>query len=104
MGAVDPVSSASQPNSTDSAPIIEVAFEHALAQNACTRRTDDGCACDEDEGGACAVCLEQPANAAVVPCGHMCACYACLEMLQISSSLCPICRGPVDSVIRIYRS
>jgi len=102
---VDLASSAPQPKSTDAASTAKFASEHTVAENARARSTDDGGACEEDENGVCAVCLEQPADAAVVPCGHMCGCYACLEMLQTSSSsLCPICRGPVDSVIRIYRS
>merc|ERR1712232_562924 len=60
---------------------------------------------EDDDSGLCTVCLEVPADAAVVPCGHMCACYDCLQMLSTSRTpLCPMCRGPVTAVIRIYRS
>eukprot|EP00812_Abedinium_dasypus_P012546 NODE_6058_length_532_cov_221.610063.p3 GENE.NODE_6058_length_532_cov_221.610063~~NODE_6058_length_532_cov_221.610063.p3 ORF type:complete len:55 (+),score=8.90 NODE_6058_length_532_cov_221.610063:248-412(+) len=53
----------------------------------------------------CSVCFECPADAAVVPCGHMCACYHCLQGIQASTAAhCPMCRGPVVSVMRIYRS
>eukprot|EP00927_Polykrikos_kofoidii_P025267 TRINITY_DN22735_c0_g1_i1.p1 TRINITY_DN22735_c0_g1~~TRINITY_DN22735_c0_g1_i1.p1 ORF type:complete len:633 (-),score=81.75 TRINITY_DN22735_c0_g1_i1:56-1954(-) len=59
----------------------------------------------EEDDGVCTVCLEKPADAAVVPCGHMCGCHDCLQMLQASRSpLCPMCRGPLTSVIRIFKS
>lgn len=54
--------------------------------------------------GACVVCLEVPADSAVVPCGHMCACHTCLVRIQACSARCPVCRGPVTSTIKIYRA
>lgn len=55
--------------------------------------------------GTCVVCLEGPADTAVVPCGHMCGCHDCLDLIKNSSSaLCPMCRGPLTSIIRIFRS
>eukprot|EP00929_Paragymnodinium_shiwhaense_P090882 TRINITY_DN50975_c0_g1_i1.p1 TRINITY_DN50975_c0_g1~~TRINITY_DN50975_c0_g1_i1.p1 ORF type:complete len:637 (-),score=109.00 TRINITY_DN50975_c0_g1_i1:33-1943(-) len=62
-------------------------------------------AAEEDDSGLCTVCLDVPADAAVVPCGHMCGCYACLEQLRSSRApYCPMCRGDVTAVMRIYRS
>uniref|UniRef100_A0A7S4SA61 RING-type domain-containing protein n=1 Tax=Alexandrium monilatum TaxID=311494 RepID=A0A7S4SA61_9DINO len=60
---------------------------------------------DGEDDGTCAICMERPADTAVVPCGHMCGCFACLQALHgAQGAQCPICRGPVASTIRIYRS
>lgn len=59
----------------------------------------------DDDQGMCVVCLDIPADTAVVPCGHMCGCSACLNAIQASSDAhCPMCRGPMSSTIRIFRS
>lgn len=51
----------------------------------------------------CVICLDRPADSAIVPCGHMCGCYACLQALHASETpQCPLCRTPVTSVIRIF--
>lgn len=53
----------------------------------------------------CAVCLERPPDTAVVPCGHMCGCQACLQAIADSTDpQCPLCRGPVTSVMRIFHN
>jgi len=62
-----------------------------------------------DETGLCAVCMEIEADTACVPCGHLCGCYRCLSACLAGApssgqALCPMCRGPVTSVVRIYRS
>eukprot|EP00929_Paragymnodinium_shiwhaense_P060102 TRINITY_DN30051_c0_g1_i1.p1 TRINITY_DN30051_c0_g1~~TRINITY_DN30051_c0_g1_i1.p1 ORF type:complete len:574 (+),score=105.45 TRINITY_DN30051_c0_g1_i1:172-1893(+) len=59
----------------------------------------------EDDDGMCVVCLERPADTAVVPCGHMCGCGQCLQAIQgTPAAQCPLCRGPVTSVIKIFRN
>jgi len=58
----------------------------------------------EDDSGMCVVCWEKAADTAVVPCGHMCGCLQCLQAMQgIEGAQCPMCRGPLTSVIRIFR-
>lgn len=53
--------------------------------------------------GDCAVCLEKPIQAAIVPCGHACACLECAKAIQDGASkACPICRGPIVSVLRLH--
>ena len=52
----------------------------------------------------CAVCLSEPASHIVAPCGHQCGCQQCLETLRRSTGRCPICRGQIDSVIRVFAS
>lgn len=48
----------------------------------------------------CSICMYQESNAAVVPCGHTVACVRCLERCNA----CPVCRKPIESILRLYRS
>jgi len=48
----------------------------------------------------CAVCLTSPASYAVSPCGHLCYCDACQQADK--STTCPMCRGPMQSKLRIF--
>lgn len=50
----------------------------------------------------CVVCLDQPRDTAISPCGHLCGCWYCLEKIQHSASpICPICRGPARSIVSL---
>ncbi|TKY62486.1 Mitochondrial ubiquitin ligase activator of nfkb 1 [Spatholobus suberectus] len=46
----------------------------------------------------CVICLEQEYNAVFVPCGHMCCCTTCSSHLTI----CPLCRGLIELVVKTY--
>ena len=46
----------------------------------------------------CGTCLEQPLNAAWVPCGHTVTCYECATMI---GGRCPVCRQP-GSVLKLF--
>ena len=48
----------------------------------------------------CAVCLERQSTIAASPCGHRCLCTVCAP--QFIGAVCPICRGPVASVLAIF--
>ena len=48
----------------------------------------------------CVVCLEEPNTHAMVPCGHLCVCAACSQ--KIGKTACPVCREPVQMVMKIY--
>lgn len=52
----------------------------------------------------CTVCMDAPRNAVCVPCGHVAACYACLQTLRERRRRppCPICRAVVRRVQRLY--
>lgn len=55
----------------------------------------------------CVICYEKPVDSVVYKCGHMCMCYADAMALLRSShctAVCPLCRKPMEDVIRIYRS
>ena len=58
--------------------------------------------------GQCTVCLTAMADTVMYRCGHLCVCYTCgLNLQQTTSATgvkCPICRAPVDDILRVYRS
>lgn len=63
---------------------------------------EDEAAVDEDDGDSlCVICLSDPRDTAVLPCRHMCLCSDCAQSLRTQSNKCPICRGPVQSLLHI---
>lgn len=58
--------------------------------------------------GHCTICLTALADTVLYRCGHLCVCYVCGLNLQQTTSThgvkCPICRAPVDDILRVYRS
>jgi hypothetical protein len=58
-----------------------------------------------DNSTDCVVCHNAAAIRAVVPCGHQCLCDDCSQTLSglvESSRLCPLCRTPLESTLKIY--
>lgn len=49
---------------------------------------------------SCVVCLEHARAVVLIPCGHVCVCLVCVEMI----TLCPICRDPFERIVRTYHS
>jgi len=49
----------------------------------------------------CIACGEMPMNATIANCGHVCMCSDCLGKCD---GRCPICRGPIDRIIKLYVS
>jgi hypothetical protein len=46
----------------------------------------------------CTICYENLSDHIIVPCKHRCGCKECLTRLRNLKLLCPICRGPVESI------
>ena len=46
----------------------------------------------------CAICLDDDAEYAAVPCGHRCLCANCSKVV----SQCPVCRGAITAVLRVF--
>lgn len=53
---------------------------------------------ERERQAECMICREAERTSALVPCGHNIACHACASEQRI----CPICRAPVESVLRIF--
>ena len=64
---------------------------------------DDDATCELDSGlPTCSVCLCKPVDAALKPCFHAGFCEDCAGMLERGGFACPICRGQVSGVQKIY--
>ena len=55
-----------------------------------------------DVSSSCIICWEAPIEGACIPCGHMAGCMSCLSEIKAKKGLCPVCRGKIDQVIRLY--
>lgn len=55
-------------------------------------------------GNACIICLSEPKVASLVhgQSGHQACCYQCALQLKKLRKPCPICRRPIDKVIRNF--
>ena len=60
----------------------------------------------EAEERLCVICMTLEKNATIVhgESGHVCCCYGCAKMLRARGETCPICREPIDQVIRQFAS
>lgn len=52
----------------------------------------------------CSVCLDQPSNTVVIPCGHICICSTCVPHNTSLKKGCPVCRATVSSICRVFIS
>ncbi|CAK8676507.1 unnamed protein product [Clavelina lepadiformis] len=53
----------------------------------------------------CVICCDSEADHVILDCRHCCLCEKCANKLQRNGDpLCPLCRGPIDRIIRIYSS
>ncbi|KAF5742394.1 RING/U-box superfamily protein [Tripterygium wilfordii] len=50
----------------------------------------------------CCICYEMQVDSLLYRCGHMCTCLKCAHELQWSSGKCPVCRAPIDDVVRAF--
>lgn len=50
---------------------------------------------------SCSICLNAAKTHVLTPCGHKCMCDQCARAF-CAGSQCPICRGRVQSVVRVY--
>ena len=59
-----------------------------------------------DDGNECVICLVGPKNATLIhgDTGHCCCCWPCAQVLKKRRDPCPICRAPIDHVIKQFKS
>ena len=52
----------------------------------------------------CVICMENPTDATLVhgSSAHVCCCLGCAENLQALEQSCPMCRKPIEAVLRLY--
>jgi len=55
-----------------------------------------------EEEKTCAVCMSEPKNALIVPCGHVSLCMTCAGELKEKKQPCPICRGDIQTLVKAF--
>jgi hypothetical protein len=50
---------------------------------------------EQDDELLCILCMEQPKDTCLLPCGHAMMCGACTEAALQRSNECPVCRAGV---------
>lgn len=61
-----------------------------------------GIAPAEGSTANCVICLSNPSDHALLPCGHLCICEACLPQLAREWNRCPLCRNETQGAARIF--
>lgn len=56
----------------------------------------------EDVSVECIVCFDAERTHALVPCGHLCVCKACVELILEQRGTCPLCRKVCAMAMRVY--
>ncbi|KAH7430156.1 hypothetical protein KP509_09G086300 [Ceratopteris richardii] len=56
---------------------------------------------EEDFGKECVICMSEHRDTAVLPCRHVCMCHDCASTFESQMNRCPICRQPVQSLMKI---
>jgi len=56
------------------------------------------------QGTVCTVCLVQPRQAVLQPCGHVCLCSSCALRIQHEDNQCPMCRSTIEKVAPAFIS
>lgn len=61
---------------------------------------DAAIAADAEGQAFCVVCLTEPKDTALLPCGHLCVCYDCGASLRLNPlrNRCPLCRQAVHDL------
>ncbi|XP_077204335.1 mitochondrial ubiquitin ligase activator of nfkb 1-A-like isoform X2 [Paroedura picta] len=57
---------------------------------------------EEPPTSVCVICLAEPRQCVLLPCGHVCCCFRCFQALPRRT--CPICRSPIDRVVPLYQA
>ena len=54
--------------------------------------------------GMCSICFDKDADTAIVPCGHKFFCFECIDLYikKYPKKGCPICRGDIMTIIKIF--
>eukprot|EP00397_Hematodinium_sp_SG-2012_P037206 GEMP01040291.1.p1 GENE.GEMP01040291.1~~GEMP01040291.1.p1 ORF type:complete len:314 (+),score=68.76 GEMP01040291.1:55-942(+) len=78
--------------------IRDTLFQENIALQAKLDEQSKKC-CEEASVGTCVVCCDNLADVVILPCKHLCVCNDCSEL---GHKCCPICRGTLEDLLRIY--
>ena len=51
---------------------------------------------------ACCICADQNRNTVCLPCRHMSMCFNCTKDFLERQKDCPICRKPIENIVKVY--
>ena len=52
----------------------------------------------------CIICMDNPRNSVLIPCGHLGVCMECAQELQRTTKMCPVCRNKITQVNQVFDS
>ncbi|KAJ1091953.1 hypothetical protein NDU88_005067 [Pleurodeles waltl] len=55
----------------------------------------------ESQLESCVVCFTSKVNAVILPCGHACLCYSCVQKVLQTCGKCPMCRQTMHDIMRL---
>ena len=50
----------------------------------------------------CVICMINPIETVMIPCGHVCMCLLCARQVNKINFVCPLCREDIFQVFKIY--
>ena len=73
----------------------------AMGSSTSLATLDSGADADEL---TCLICMEKPTDATLAhgDSAHVCCCLECAQNLQNLGHSCPMCRKPIEAVLRLY--
>lgn len=92
-------------NQTASSVKVQVKAKKVDVQNSSTNREHPDTDSDDDcDDNICIVCMENPRDASLIhgDSGHIICCLGCANALKAQGDLCPVCRAPIDLVVKNY--
>ncbi|GMT35179.1 hypothetical protein PFISCL1PPCAC_26476 [Pristionchus fissidentatus] len=82
--------------------IVSNAFPSPSPTVASSSSSSDPSGLEDSE--ECTVCMAAPINSVIYTCGHMCMCYECALQTKELGRGCPICRKPMQDVIKTFKT
>ncbi|TNJ27071.1 Ankyrin repeat protein 2 [Giardia muris] len=79
---------------------LEERLEECREMNRSLRRTLNQKTEEAKAITTCVICLTNPKDTLLQPCGHLCVCSNCAE--RIMNQTCPFCRIPIESTVKAY--
>lgn len=58
----------------------------------------------QEQQKECIVCMDNPRNSVLIPCGHLGVCMECARELHTTLKICPICRKAISKFHQVYDS
>jgi hypothetical protein len=60
---------------------------------------------EDEEDKECKICMDEPYNTVLIPCGHMAICFTCAQkILSKGNKECPICKRQVEQIVKTFKA